>query len=198
MIELAESSTERQTKVAACELLHSLVLYMLGRSAQQPGTTQAREPMDGLYRKVFPAVLTLACDVEQVCYQIFQFLVFFYFFDNYSIYESHESFLFASTLPTVITSFIKCTLFRRTRIPRCPGWDIGGKSPVFCILSSRNWHVFFHKSKLKTALLFELEAFNVFILSHYISEFVWPRKVKRCRSIFWNVSLNASLQQTFN
>lgn len=66
VVELARQSSDRQTKVAACELLHSLTLYMLGRSAQQPGEQQKRQPMDRLYRKLFPALLSLACDVEQV------------------------------------------------------------------------------------------------------------------------------------
>ena len=66
MVELARQSSDRQTKVAACELLHSLMLYMLGRGAQQPGGQQNCQPMDRLYRKLFPALLSLACDVEQV------------------------------------------------------------------------------------------------------------------------------------
>ena len=66
MVELARQSSDRQTKVAACELLHSLTLYTLGRSAQQPGGQQNHQPMDRLYRKLFPALLSLACDVEQV------------------------------------------------------------------------------------------------------------------------------------
>lgn len=33
--DLAISSSDRQTKVAACELLHALFLYMLGSSSQQ-------------------------------------------------------------------------------------------------------------------------------------------------------------------
>ena len=65
---LATSSGDRQTKVAACELLHSLVLYMLGRSATQPGGRQVTAPMTPLYKKVFPALMELACDVEQVIY----------------------------------------------------------------------------------------------------------------------------------
>jgi DNA-dependent protein kinase catalytic subunit len=65
-VELALHSSDRQTKVAACELLHSLTLYMLGRSAAQPVETQKRHPMDRLYRQIFPALLTLSCDVEQV------------------------------------------------------------------------------------------------------------------------------------
>ncbi len=66
VVELATSSSDRQTKVAACELLHALVLYMLGRGAMQPGGRQAVAPLTPLYRKVFPALMRLACDVEQV------------------------------------------------------------------------------------------------------------------------------------
>ena len=66
VVELATTSSDRQTKVAACELLHSLVLYMLGRSTMQPGGRQVTAPMTPLYKKVFPALMQLACDVEQV------------------------------------------------------------------------------------------------------------------------------------
>ncbi len=80
VVELAMTSGERHTKVAACELLHSLVLYTLGRSATAPtpapvptGSRGSRgdrppppQPLTPLYRKLFPAVLALACDVEQV------------------------------------------------------------------------------------------------------------------------------------
>ena len=70
IIELATSSSDRQTKVAACELLHSLVLYMIGRGAQKPAgrAGKPKEPMDRLYAKIMPALLQLACDVEQVFY----------------------------------------------------------------------------------------------------------------------------------
>ena len=68
MVELATSSSDRQTKVAACELLHSLVLYMLGRGTQRPEAEAEKYPMEALYRHIFPAVLRLATDVEQVCW----------------------------------------------------------------------------------------------------------------------------------
>lgn len=71
MVELATTSSERQTRVAACELLHSLILYMLGRSAAHPGDAERnRASMQQLYKKLFPAVLQLACEVEQVRGQV--------------------------------------------------------------------------------------------------------------------------------
>ena len=71
VVELATTSSERQTKVAACELLHSLVLLTLGRGALQPPSAPGRQQqqqhsMHALYRHVLPAILKLACDVDEV------------------------------------------------------------------------------------------------------------------------------------
>lgn len=71
LVDLATKSSDRQTKVAACELLHSLIIYCLGRSAQQPGARVERASMAGLYMKLFPAMLKLSCDVEQVIILVF-------------------------------------------------------------------------------------------------------------------------------
>jgi DNA-dependent protein kinase catalytic subunit len=66
-VELATTSGSRRPKVAACELLHALVLYMVGREAQVLGRRNVvKEAMDSLYKRVFPAVMQLACDVELV------------------------------------------------------------------------------------------------------------------------------------
>jgi DNA-dependent protein kinase catalytic subunit len=65
--ELAENATDRQTKVAACELLHSLLLYMIGLNAKlEP------RPLHRLYAHLFPVLLRLAVDVEQVARQLFE------------------------------------------------------------------------------------------------------------------------------
>lgn len=63
--ELALSASDRQTKVAACELLHSMVMFMLGRATQMP-EGQGLPPMYQLYKHTFPVLLKLACDVDQV------------------------------------------------------------------------------------------------------------------------------------
>lgn len=75
VVELATTSSDRQTKVAACELLHSLILYCLGRGATQLGHGQERYSMAPLYKKMFPSLLQLACDVELVSY-MFVFYIF--------------------------------------------------------------------------------------------------------------------------
>jgi DNA-dependent protein kinase catalytic subunit len=36
IVDLARDANDRQTKVAACELLHAIVLYMVGTNAHQP------------------------------------------------------------------------------------------------------------------------------------------------------------------
>ncbi|XP_065898419.1 DNA-dependent protein kinase catalytic subunit-like isoform X2 [Dysidea avara] len=89
--ELAVSSNDRQTKIAACELLHAMVLLMLGRAAQPVAANKA--PMNKLYRKVFPVVLQLACDVEQVAEKLFSPLVFqiIHWFTSNKQYESPDT-----------------------------------------------------------------------------------------------------------
>lgn len=55
------------TQVAACELLHSLVVYMVGKSAQMVEGEGSLPPMYKLHKRLFPVLLRLACDVDQVC-----------------------------------------------------------------------------------------------------------------------------------
>lgn len=55
------------TQVAACELLHSLVVYMVGKSAQMVEGENSLPPMYKLHKRLFPVLLRLACDVDQVC-----------------------------------------------------------------------------------------------------------------------------------
>ena len=53
-------------QVAACELLHSLVVYMVGKSAQMVEGKNSLPPMYKLHKRLFPVLLRLACDVDQV------------------------------------------------------------------------------------------------------------------------------------
>lgn len=54
-------------QVAACELLHSLVVYMVGKSSQMVEGETSLPPMYKLHKRLFPVLLRLACDVDQVC-----------------------------------------------------------------------------------------------------------------------------------
>ncbi|XP_041364232.1 DNA-dependent protein kinase catalytic subunit-like [Gigantopelta aegis] len=100
IVELATKSSDRQTKVAACELLHSLVLYCLGRGAQQPGERIKRHPMDRLYKKLFPVILELACDVEPVARQLFEELSMqlIHWFTSNKMAESSETMALLDTI----------------------------------------------------------------------------------------------------
>lgn len=68
IIELARSAAARPVKVAAGELLHSLVLFVLGTNAQ----TSEPKSLGGFYAHVMPALLRLAVDVDFVTRQLFE------------------------------------------------------------------------------------------------------------------------------
>lgn len=74
--ELAESSPDRQVKIAACELLHGLVIYMIGNSAFAAKTTKAST--ESLYHKyyerVFPVMLKLAIDLDPIARDMYTLL----------------------------------------------------------------------------------------------------------------------------
>ncbi|XP_041817023.1 DNA-dependent protein kinase catalytic subunit isoform X2 [Chelmon rostratus] len=91
--ELALSASDRQTKVAACELLHSLVVYMVGKSAQMVEGENSLPPMYKLHKRLFPVLLRLACDVDQVTRQLFEPLVMqlIHWFTNNKKFESQDT-----------------------------------------------------------------------------------------------------------
>ncbi|XP_068160133.1 DNA-dependent protein kinase catalytic subunit [Antennarius striatus] len=91
--ELALSTSDRQTKVAACELLHSLVIYMVGKSAQMVEGEHSLPPMYKLHKRLFPVLLRLACDVDQVTRQLFEPLVMqlIHWFTNNKKFESQDT-----------------------------------------------------------------------------------------------------------
>ncbi|MEQ2187981.1 hypothetical protein GOODEAATRI_010271 [Goodea atripinnis] len=91
--ELALFTSDRQTKVAACELLHSLVVYMVGKSAQMVEGENKVPPMFKLHKKLFPVLLRLACDVDQVTRQLFEPLVMqlIHWFTNNKKFESQDT-----------------------------------------------------------------------------------------------------------
>eukprot|EP00043_Microstomoeca_roanoka_P020233 m.242128 g.242128 ORF g.242128 m.242128 type:complete len:4198 (+) comp17134_c0_seq1:181-12774(+) len=73
IVELALHSGDRQTRTAACELLHAVVLFMLGHAAASPatGAGSASESLGPLYKHILPALLQLGCDVDLVPKQLF-------------------------------------------------------------------------------------------------------------------------------
>jgi len=71
VVELARSSSARQQKVASCELLHGLVIFIIGML----GTRPAEAKFGTLYASLFPRLLELSVDSEPVARQLFRPLV---------------------------------------------------------------------------------------------------------------------------
>ncbi|XP_075069595.1 DNA-dependent protein kinase catalytic subunit [Mixophyes fleayi] len=90
---LALCASDRQTKVAACELLHSIVTFMLGKSSQIPDAKEGPPPMYKLFKRTFPVLLRLACDVDQVTRQLYEPLVMglIHWFTNNKKFESKDT-----------------------------------------------------------------------------------------------------------
>ncbi|CAG8455683.1 16904_t:CDS:10, partial [Cetraspora pellucida] len=95
IVELAESAPDRKTKVFACELLHSIMLLMIGRSAFQARSKAGpqKSPFYRIYRRIFPALLRLAIDTDQVPRKLFRRLVaqMIHWFTNNAQYENPET-----------------------------------------------------------------------------------------------------------
>ncbi|KAG5837285.1 hypothetical protein ANANG_G00237680 [Anguilla anguilla] len=110
--ELALSTSNRQTKVAACELLHSLVVYMLGKAAQIPEGGKTTPPMHNLYKRIFPVLLRLACDVDQVTRQLYQPLVMqiIHWFTNNKKFESQDTVLLLEAILDGVVDPLDSTL----------------------------------------------------------------------------------------
>ncbi|KAI9209180.1 uncharacterized protein BJ171DRAFT_576762 [Polychytrium aggregatum] len=76
--ELAEKSPDRKTKVAACELLHVIVIWMVGKTATAPhdnGTEPSKSPFYQIQVKIFPILLRLATDIDHLVRSMFHALV---------------------------------------------------------------------------------------------------------------------------
>ena len=77
IIELATHSHEQQMKITAGEILHGLVLYIVGLAATDPsGRTATNSPYTCYYRKMFPSILSLAVSDELLCRELFSTLFF--------------------------------------------------------------------------------------------------------------------------
>ncbi|KAF9116341.1 hypothetical protein BGX27_003334 [Mortierella sp. AM989] len=95
IVDLAENSLNRQIKVASCELLHSLMILMIGSSAFRARDAQdpKKSPFHKIFLKVFPALLRLAVDVDQVPRSIYRPMVsqLIHWLTNNAQYENPET-----------------------------------------------------------------------------------------------------------
>ena len=79
--QLALSSQDRATKIAACEALYGVTVFSVGKNAQAPVSdasdyTRTESPYRAIFGKLFPVLLELAVDAEPVARQMFHSLVF--------------------------------------------------------------------------------------------------------------------------
>ena len=66
VLQLCEQSSDVKTRITACELLHAVVLYMIGRS------TVADVKFSRQFSRLLPVVFRLATDMETVARQMFE------------------------------------------------------------------------------------------------------------------------------
>ncbi|KAL0273050.1 UNVERIFIED_CONTAM: hypothetical protein PYX00_005818 [Menopon gallinae] len=66
IVELSLSSSDRRTRVTACEFLHSIVLLTLGSMKQMNGE------LNELFGRLVSVCLVLSCDSDHVIFQIFE------------------------------------------------------------------------------------------------------------------------------
>ncbi|XP_029675337.1 DNA-dependent protein kinase catalytic subunit-like isoform X2 [Formica exsecta] len=70
IIALARESSDRRTKIAACEVLHSMVALIIGSTARHLSDPENR--FTALYGILCPAMLVLGCDSDEVVRGLFQ------------------------------------------------------------------------------------------------------------------------------
>ncbi|CAF4915020.1 unnamed protein product, partial [Rotaria sp. Silwood1] len=91
IVDLALHSSDRQTKITACELLQSIMLYMIGKSANNRSSAAAS--YDKLYEHLFPAILELSCDSDTFTKTLFTtFMIqMIHWFTKNQNYENPET-----------------------------------------------------------------------------------------------------------
>lgn len=70
IIALARESSDRRTKIAACEVLHSIVTLIIGSTARYLSDPEDR--LTALYGTLCPVMLVLGCDSDEVVRGLFQ------------------------------------------------------------------------------------------------------------------------------
>ncbi|KAJ1521117.1 hypothetical protein ONE63_002819 [Megalurothrips usitatus] len=69
LVHLAVHNSDRRTRSAACELLHAIIMFMLGKEKQLEEAQQGR--LTSLWNQLFPKILCLACDIDSIVNQLF-------------------------------------------------------------------------------------------------------------------------------
>ena len=70
------SPGDRQARIAAAELLHSIITYMVGAAASAPKVRNGESKFSAMYSLVLPAAIWLSVCGDAVCQQLFHSLLF--------------------------------------------------------------------------------------------------------------------------
>lgn len=66
---------EIKTRMAACEFLHASVIFLTGTHSRRSEDLRLRYPLAPLYAKIFPTILNLAADSDEIIRQLFRALL---------------------------------------------------------------------------------------------------------------------------
>lgn len=61
--------------MAACEFLHASVIFLTGTNSRRTEELRLRYPLAPLYAKIFPVILNLAADSDEIIRQLFHALL---------------------------------------------------------------------------------------------------------------------------
>lgn len=107
VVDLAQNASRKDVRIAACEFLHSLIIYMIGKNAQKSSKfkkdAKKKDEIDEekmseqrafakLYARLFPVIIRLACEIDQVPRQLFEPLCYqiVKWFSSSKMYEHPE------------------------------------------------------------------------------------------------------------
>ena len=109
IVELASTSTTRKIKIVSCELLHSIIIYMIGKSVSLLGganrQSQNQISFANLYSRILPTIFAIACDVDDISTKIFNTLCLqiVRWFSGNKEYENKETACLLDTLMTCVS-----------------------------------------------------------------------------------------------
>ena len=127
VIDSALFSTNRKCKIAACELLHSLCLLIIGKNAQ----TRSSENLDTfvtIFELLFPAMIRLAADSDSIANQLFGPLSLqaIHWFTSSKYQSSPETLCLIAAIFDQLTSEqnVKVTIFAARCLTEVFEWSI--------------------------------------------------------------------------
>jgi DNA-dependent protein kinase catalytic subunit len=104
IIELALTSTNRQIKINACELLHSIIVFSIGKNATLP-SNQSKTTVSRLNSKIYRCIFRLAVDVDQFTRNLYQPLCMqiIHWYTGNRQYENRETVLLLECILECLT-----------------------------------------------------------------------------------------------